>query len=244
MVAQIKTLVVKRLVQWSLTHCSDRLSVNDAYPRTGAPWDLLNKGRYLLDVFNGIDISVLVVNITADNSFIIDGAARINTLLDFQQGKIPMVVTFQDMPDKINCRPYGVCVDEDVDAFKYNDDTLVEAYYTDLHADQKRSFLNTQLDIIMLNGFSLDEEVRIYYECNNICPSSPVYQSDYNDTTALKSIRDCMSTTRAMHIERVLEMIGGQHAALARAEVLRLTCDLIKHYPLIQAEQAHTSHDM
>jgi hypothetical protein len=244
MVAQIKTLAVKLLVQWSLTHCSDRLSVNDSYPRTGAPWDLLNKGRYLLDVLNGTDISVLVVNMTVDNSFIIDGAARVNTLFNFQQGKIPMVVTHQEMPDKINFRPYGICLDEDVDAYKYESETLVEAFYTDLPADQKRSFLNTQLDIIMLNGFSLDEEVRIYYECNNICPSSPVYQSDYSDNTVLKDMRACMSTTRAMHIERVLEMIGGQHAALARAEVLRFTRDLVRHCPLIQDEQARTSDDM
>jgi hypothetical protein len=130
MVSQIKTLAVKLLVQWSLTHCRDRLSVNDSYPRTGALWDLLNKGRYLLEVLNGTDISVLVVNMTTDNSFIIDCAARVNTLLDFQQGKIPMVVTCQTMPDKINFRPYGVCVNEDVDAYKYESETLVEAYYT------------------------------------------------------------------------------------------------------------------
>ena len=57
-----------------------------------------------------------------------------------------MVVLYSKMPDRVNFRQYAVLSSVyNYDCFVYEADTLVEAHYDGLHADQQRAFLQVKV---------------------------------------------------------------------------------------------------
>jgi hypothetical protein len=231
-VEMISSMPVKRLLQWSLCHGEWCLRVNPAYPRVSPAWTELDKGRYLQQVMNGTDISVLIVNITDSKAYIVDGAARVGVLLDFQQGRLSMVLTFQEMPDNVRFRPYGVPPEQyALDRFHYHEDTLVEASYLDLPADQQRAFLDAHVDIMKMSNLCLQDEQQLYWSNNCMCPSSPVYTCNYNETDAFEAVARWLSPRQVQSLLSVLNMLDGSVNAdrveVTRAAILRLTDSII-----------------
>ena len=92
------------------------------------------------------DISIITINVTARYSYIVNCSCCLSVLSDFQQGKLPMVVLYSKMPDRVNFRQYAVLSSVyNYDCFVYEADTLVEAHYDGLHADQQRAFLQVKV---------------------------------------------------------------------------------------------------
>jgi hypothetical protein len=221
---------VRRLVQWTSSADSDRLRVNDAYPRAGPEWTLTDKGKFLHEVLLGTDVSVLIFNVTESDSYIVDGASRISALVDFQQGKIPMVVAYTDMPDRISYRPYGVSPEQyKREQFRFEADTLVEAYYSGFQPDQKRAFLQANVDMRRLSNMSTEDEKNVYWRANFLCPSSPSYQSHYDEAETYVDVALRLKEQHRPRLAHILHLIGGVHRELACAEVLLFARDILSY---------------
>jgi hypothetical protein len=217
----ISSTPVRRLVQWSLSHDQFRLLVNPAYPRLASDWNKIDKGRYLQAVMNGTDISVLIINVCEQNAYIVDGAARICTLVDFQQGRIPIVLTFQEIPDGVSFRPHGVPAEQYThNRFEYKDDTLVEAFYSDLSVEQQRAFLDMHVDIVRMRNLSLEDEQQLYWQNNYMVPSSPLSESIYNETLAFEAVAQSLYAPQVRKLLSVLHIVESSVDA-ARAQVAR-----------------------
>jgi hypothetical protein len=220
--SRIEQITVRRLVQRSLIHSEYSLRVNEGYARIDSAWSIQEKSRYLQQVMHGTEISVLIINITENNSYIVDGAARIGTLVDFQQGKIPMVLRFGEVPDAASFSPHGVAAELYAqEQFPYKLDTPVEIYYSGLAVEQKKQFLQAGIDVIKLRNYSLDEEKKIYWQNNNICPPSPVLTSNYDESCVLQDISGRMCYLQINSLKHLMNMMHGPLAIVARAELLR-----------------------
>ena len=212
---------VRRVVQWSLKHDELQLRVNPAYPRVASGWNKMDTGRYLLGVMNGTDISVLIINVCEQNAYIVDGAARICALVNFQQGRIPIVVRFEDIPDGVSFRPHGVPAELYThNHFEYKDDTLVEAFYSDLSLAQQRAFLEMHVDIVQVRNLSLEDEQRLYWQNNCMVPSSPLQESIYNETLAFEAVAQSMNAPQVRKLLSLLHVVESAVDA-ARVQVVR-----------------------
>lgn len=228
---QLGQITVRRLVQWTGACGAERLRVNDEYPRADSSWTIADKGRFLLDVLQGTDTSVLVVNVSEDRSHIVDGASRIRMLVDFQQGKLPMVVKFSEMPDRVSCRPHGVAHAVPIEEFQrgaFDDghDPLVEAYYAGLQPDQQRAFLEAKLDVRELCNMSLEQEKLLYWQTNYVCPPSPTAAGNYDEEQEYADVAANIDEVLLPRVAHILHLIGGQHRKLACAEFLRFVRDM------------------
>jgi len=229
---RVGQITVRRLVQWTGECGPGRLRVNDAYPRAHTDWTVTDRGRYLLSVLQGTDISVLVVNVSDQSSHIVDGASRIGALVDFQQGKLPMVVKFSEMPERVSYRPYGVpnampieeCQRE---SFENAYDPLVEAYYAGMQPDQQRAFLDAQVDIRQLSNMSLEQEKFLYWQTNYVCPPSPSATGNYDEGLAYADVAAHVDEVLRPRVAHILHLIGGQHRELACAEFLHFVRDVV-----------------
>jgi hypothetical protein len=225
---------VRRVVQWSLSHDQFRLRVNPAYPRLASDWNKMDTGRYLLGVMNGTDISVLIINVCEQNAYIVDGAARICALVDFQQGRIPIVLKFEDIPDGVSFRPHGVPAELYThNRFEYKDDTLVEAFYSDLSAAQQRAFLEMHVDIVQRRNLSLEDEQLLYWQNNCMVPSSPLQESIYNETLAFEAVARSMYAPQVRNLLSVLHLVESSvdapRAQVARAAIISFTHSILHH---------------
>ena len=223
---------VKRLVQWTGLGNAERLVVNDQYPRADTTWTLADIGRYLLAVLQGTDTSVLIVNVSDDSSHIVDGASRIRALVDFQQGRLPMVVRFSEMPERISCRPHGVPNAVPIEefqrgAFDNGHDPLVEAYYAGLQPEKQRAFLEAQLDIRELSSLSVEQEKLLYWQTNYVCPASPTAEGNYDEGLDYADVVAHVDEELGPRVAHILHLISGQHRHLARAEFLHFVRDVV-----------------
>lgn len=222
---------VRRLVQWTGLCGAERLRVNDQYPRASTTWTPADIGRYLLAVLQGTDTSVLIVNVSDDSSHIVDGASRIRALVDFQQGRLPMVVRFSEMPERISCRPHGVPNAVPIEefqrgAFDNGHDPLVEAYYAGLQPEKQRAFLEAQLDIRELSSLSVEQEKLLYWQTNYVCPASPTAEGNYDEGLAYADVAAHVDEELRPRVAHILQLIGGQHRDLAR-RVLHFVRDVV-----------------
>jgi hypothetical protein len=176
----------------------------------------------------GVDISVLHVNVQDGSSYIVDGAARVGALVKFYQGSLPMVVTYANMPDNVVFRPYAVPEEQyKHDRFRYKHETLVQAYYSGLPASMKCSFLDAQVGIVKLQNLGTEQEQHVHWQNNCMCPSSPIYPiygNVYDETAGFEDVASRMHHTQVQRLSRVLSVIEDSmdqsRAIVARAEVL------------------------
>jgi hypothetical protein len=225
----VGSVSVKRLVQWSSSGDIDRLRINDAYPRINTAWTIQDKGKYLYSVLHGVDTSIITINVTARDSYIVDGASRLSVLSDFQQGKLPMVVEYSKMPDRISFRPYAVPPSAyKYDRFVYEADTLVEAHYDGLQADQQRSFLQAKVDVRKYCDMSLEDEKQLYWQTNYVCPASPSYTSEYDEAEEYADVASLLSEEGRGILRQILHLIGGVHRNMACAELLQFLRKLLQ----------------
>lgn len=225
----VGSVSVKRLVQWSSSGDTDCLRINNAYPRIKTAWTIQDKGKYLYSVLQGVDISIITINVTAPYSYVVDGAARLSVLSDFQQGILPMVVAYSKMPDRINFRPYAVPpAVYSRDRFVYEADTLVEAHYDGLQADQQRAFLQATVDVRRYCEMSLEDEKELYWKTNYLCPASPVYTSEYDEAEEYANLASLLSEEDRGIVTRIMHLIGGVHRVIACAEFLQLLGNLLQ----------------
>lgn len=221
----VEDTTVKNIVQWSLCHAPDRLLVNTAYARSSSGMDVLCKGKYLLDVMQGVDISVVHVNLVGGNSYIVDGASRVGALVQFYQGLLPMVLKYPEMPDSVVFRPYNVAEEEyKHERFRYDEDSLVEAYYQGLPAALKRSFLGANVGIVKLLNLSPEQEQQLHWQNNCMCPCSPIYDNANGEVAGFEELTTRMHSTQVQSLASLLCIIDSSmdqsRALLARREVL------------------------
>lgn len=226
----VSSVSVKRLVQWSNSGHSDRLRINDAYPRIDTAWTIQDKGKYLYDVLHGVDVSIITINVTERHSYIIDGACRLRVLTDFQQDKLPMVVSYSKMPDGISFRPYAVPpAAYSYKRFEYEAGTLVEALYDGLQAHQKHAFLQAQVDVRKYSNMRLADEKQLYWQTNYVCPSSPVSASEYDEAEEFAEVASMLSEKDRAVLVHLMHLIGGVHRHMACAELLHFVRKLLAH---------------
>ena len=216
----VESISVKRLVQWTSDTQGDRLCINDAYPRIDTEWTVFDKGKYLYNVMFGLDVSIITVNLSAQASYIIDGARRISVLSDFQQGKISMVVQFSKMPEHVKIRPYGVPHSDQLERFAYEDYTLVEATYDNFQADQQRAFLQASVDIRTYNNVNLEDEKQLYWQANCLCPSTPAFVSEYDEADLYNEVCSLLVEPEQAALVQIMHLVGGIHRNMACSELL------------------------
>jgi len=219
----VESISVKRLVQWTSNTQGDRLCINDAYPRIDTEWTVFDKGKYLYNVMFGLDVSIITVNLSAQASYIIDGARRISVLSDFQQGKLSMVVQCSKMPEQVKIRPYGVPHSDQRDQlepFAYEDYTLVEATYDNFPTDQQRAFLQASVDIRTYNNVSLEDEKQIYWQANCLCASTPAFVSEYDEADLYKIVCSVLTEPEQAALVQIMHLVGGIHRNIACSELL------------------------
>ena len=226
----LEQMSIRRLLQWACSCEVDRLRVNDGYPRSANVCDITEKGRYLHSVLCGTDVTVMVVNTTSINSFIVDGASRLVSLVDFHQGRLPMVLPWHQLPDAVSCHPYGVARHvSQADRYPLQPETLVESFFQDLNVELRRSFLNAVVDIRFVRDLSVDMEQRMYGMYNDICPSSPTAESSFNEASVYVETAELLPAAHRPALAKtlqVLELIGGARAQFARANVLQFARSL------------------
>jgi hypothetical protein len=166
-------------------------------------------------------MSIISINEKKRDSFIVDGACRLGVLSDFQQGKLPMVVTNSIIPERVSFRPYGVPASVySYDNFVYEADTLVEVYYDGLQADQQRAFLDAKVDVRKFFNLSLEDEKQVYWQSNYMCPSSPVYTSEYDEAEDYAKVASLLPEEARAKLPQIMNLIGGVHRNMACAELL------------------------
>jgi hypothetical protein len=230
---EVEDMCVRRLLQWSLSHCDNRLVVNTAYPRVSHSWNIEQQGKYLLNVMCGVDISVLHVNVTGCNAYIVDGAARVGALIEFYQGITPMVVEFNAMPDQVSFHPHNVPKEVYLkDRFCYEQDTLVAAYFSDFPTRLKQAFLSATIGLSKLHNVSVEREQQVHWQNNNMCPSSPLYTKSYDEVAAFGDVASRMNDMQVQLLVNVFNMIGGtvheRREEVVRAEILRFARSMLQ----------------
>jgi hypothetical protein len=200
-----------------------RLKASDEYPRRETAYSHERAGKFILKVFNHTDEEFLVLNMKLTEASIVDGAARVATLVKFQQGQMPLVVPFGQLPNNVSCRAHRVPADTSKYArFKPDDDTLVEAFYSDMEPAVQQKFLDSKVTVLKLEGLSDADEAHLHFELNGVRPQSPTYASEYNETEELEKVCRRLFTNDAEHLRSTMGYISGVLAPVARCEVLRL----------------------
>ena len=218
-----ENITVRHLVQWSTCHdYLGRLKTSDEYPRLEAAPSHERAGRFILKVLNNTDEEFLVLNMKLADASIVDGAARVATLVKFQEGQIPMVVPFGQLPENVSCRAHGVPAQYKYPLFKPDNETLVEVFYYDMEPAVQQRFLDSNVTVLKLEGLSDADEAHLHFELNGVRPQSPSYASEYNETEELEKVCSRLFANDAEHLRTTMGYISGVLAPVARCEVLRL----------------------
>jgi hypothetical protein len=217
-------ITVRHLVQWSNCHeYLGRLKTSDEYPRRETAPSPERAGRFILKVLNNTDEELLVLNMKLTDANIVDGAARVATLVKFQEGQIPMVVPFGQLPDNVSWRAHGVPEEKYKFArFKPDNETLVEAFYHDMEPAVQQKFLDSHVTVLKLEDLSDADEAHLHFELNGVRPQSPSYASGYNEAEELQKVCSRLFANDAEHLRTTMGYISGVLAPVARCEVLRL----------------------
>jgi len=217
-------ITVRHLLQWSTCHeYLGRLKTSDEYPRRETAPSPERAGKFILKVLNNTDEEFLVLNMKLTNANIIDGAARVATLVKFQEGQIPMVVPFGQLPDDVAWRPHGVAKEKfKLTRFSPNSETLVEAFYCDMEPAVQQKFLDSHVTLLKLEDLCDADEAHLHFELNGLRVKSPSYASDYNEDEELQKVCSRLFANDAEHLRATLGYISGVLAPVARCEVLRL----------------------
>lgn len=219
-----ESITVRHIVQWSTCHdLLGRLRSSDGYPRRTHDTSAGTIGRYLLKIIHQTDDDLLVFNMRQEYATIVDGAARIATLVKFQQGQIGMVVKHGDLPDGIKCREHGESMhNSEYDRSTADNETLVEAFYSDMPPEMQQKFLTSKLTVLKVEDIPDVEEAAMHFNLNGCRPSSPVYPSTYDEAQEVQKVYARLFSSDAEHLRAILGSISGFLAPVIRCEVLRL----------------------
>jgi len=233
----VRSVSVKHLIQWSNLATGKCLKVNDAYPRVETPWTIFEKGKYIYNIMCGLDLSIITINSTTDACYIVDGARRISLLSEFQQGKLAMVIQYGKMPDRVKFRLYGVSPrEQELPTLPYEAYTLVEVTFNDLQVDQQRAFLQANVDICSYLNITTEVEKQLYWQANYICPPSPTFSSEYDESELYKKVCDLLTASEQAALVQTMHLVGGVHRKMACSELLELV-----HYFILKQRGVMTA---
>jgi hypothetical protein len=169
---KIEKVTVQRLVQWST--CAPvigRLEENNSYQRkTQVCFGSAEfASQYVLKILHGNDDEIITLNMKENKAYIIDGAQRINTLVKFQQGLIPLVVPWGELPDNVACTGYGEPDDKYVkEQFHPDPEKMVQAYYSQMTPTVQNRFMQSTVNVVKIEDLSNEKERVMHCKLNEL----------------------------------------------------------------------------
>jgi hypothetical protein len=164
-------ITVQTLVQWSTCKpLLGRLGENSYNRHTQVCFSSHElASRYILKILNDTDDEILVLNIKEYEAYIIDGAARIKSLVDFQKERIPLVVRYADLPDNVAFTGYGERDDKYFyEQFNPDPEKMVKAYYSQMTPTVQKLFMQSTVTVVKIKDLSDVDELAMHCKLNEL----------------------------------------------------------------------------